>query len=287
MKTDEPLLHFTSEANMTRILSSGKLCRGRSAFGVYPIPPSRKEAHRSVCFTSVSPQESTRLARKKGQWGIAFSRAALVKSGAREVKYVKDLARIRHQQSSCEHDDSAPIWRESPYLSPSAIPGKYEYEYEKEWRLNDDYSFDWNDIEYLIAPHGGELKIVEENNLGSFTFADDDGNQTLEWNDGDSKVFNLIMENATEQLKLEYRTPDEAGLPLDREDETGYYWVGLTPHDPCDIISDSIPVLPDSLKESLMWGFASSSQYWVSESELCALEVEISQEQEDTSVTNL
>lgn len=153
------LVHFTAEEQtFKQILSSGTLkCNRPFGFHHYRNEQIAHNKHRSVCFSETPLDQLDRLARKKGCYGIGFSKSTLKRKGATRVWYIDDnspqataihnLATIASKQS----DSSAPIWDLTPFIDP-IIPGCFKWDHEREWRLQGDLEFCLDDISFLIAP---------------------------------------------------------------------------------------------------------------------------------------
>lgn len=153
------LVHFTAEEQtFKQILSSGILkCNGPFGFHDYRNEQIAFNKHRSVCFSETPLDQLDRLARRKGYYGIGFSKSTLEKKGATRVWYIDNnspqataihkLATLASKQS----DSFAPIWDLTPFIDP-IIPGYFNWIHEREWRLQGDLEFCLDDISFLITP---------------------------------------------------------------------------------------------------------------------------------------
>lgn len=163
------LVHFTAkEQTFKQILLSGTLkCSGPFGFHHYRNEQIALDKHRSVCFSEAPLDQLDRLARKKGYYGIGFSKSTLRKKGATRVWYIDDnstQATAIHNLAtlaSRESDSSAPIWELTPFIDP-VIPGHFAWDHEREWRIQGDLKFRLDEISFLITPSSlTELPKIE------------------------------------------------------------------------------------------------------------------------------
>lgn len=153
------LVHFTAEEHtFAQILSSGMLkCNKPSGFHHYRKEQISFKKHQSVCFSEIPLDQLGRLAIRKGCFGIGFSKEALKEKGATRVWYldssspqamaIHNLAELASKQN----DTSAPIWDLTPFIDP-IIPDHFEWDQEREWRIQGDFAFSLDDISFLITP---------------------------------------------------------------------------------------------------------------------------------------
>lgn len=154
------LVHLTSKEHIFKeILSTGILKRGKPfGFRSFRLQEIVRERHRSICFSEIPVDQLGRLHIKKGYYGIGFSKRVLKEKGAARVWYIEhnslqaraiqDLAELASKQNDC----SAPIWYLTPFVDP-IIPGRFEWDHEREWRIQGDLTFTLDDIAFLIAPN--------------------------------------------------------------------------------------------------------------------------------------
>lgn len=264
-----PLLHFTSDDNLTSILRQGKLIPGKTPYGIWPLPESVKERHRSVCLTELPLKKAAKIAERRGQWGIALNRERLVRNGARKVVHLNqaEVALIRLRQREKAHVPGDPFWEDSPYRSPVLVD--HAWVSEAEWRHPGVYSFGWDEVAYLISPDGVKLKLIPEEDLGYvYSGRTQDGEYlSLQWEDGESEPFNRVMREVLENLGEGFGTPEQVGLWRDDEDETGYGW--FTPKvDVWDILDEQLPPVPDRILASILGDLGDQAHYWVRLSDL-------------------
>lgn len=265
---DLPLLHFTSADNLESILRCGALRPGPQEFGVFPIPDRLKEKHRSVCFTEVAIDKAVRHALAHGRWGIALDRDWLVGQGARPVKYLtaRETYEQRYRQDEHSGVPNHSFWDDTPFLSPT-LP-TYEYSWEREWRHVGVLEFPWEVVEFLISPDGLKSRVVPEKDLGHFAQELDYENKTmvLGWQDGDSEPFNRVMRAVVLEILDGYENPLDS-LPYDKEDPTGFNWMGLEQVDAWEIIQEKLPSAPQDVLEALAADLDTQAEYWVRSSE--------------------
>lgn len=153
------LVHLTCDEHILKqILSTGTLkCDKPFGFRSFRRQEEVRERHRSVCFSEIPLDQLGRLYTKKGYYGIGFSKKVLKGKGATRVWHIENtspqaMAIQRLAELASKQDDySAPIWNLTPFVDP-IIPGVYEWDREREWRIQGDLTFSLNDVAFLITP---------------------------------------------------------------------------------------------------------------------------------------
>jgi len=155
------LVHFTrmeeSGDDYGRIISilGGQVLKAMNAFGIarsmYP------ETQKTVCFSEIPPGEWERIyRRRKTKHGIAFRKEFIRKNGGVPVWYTwKDSpvhVVILEIMTNAEAND--PIWKITPFIdAPGVYPtGKYNFEWEREWRIAGNCGFEPEDVAFLLMP---------------------------------------------------------------------------------------------------------------------------------------
>lgn len=176
----EYVVHFTKETaegtpyeNSLSILGKGNL-EARNRFGTgRKFEPSPK----CVCFSEVPLNHISRLAEKRGPYGIGFKKEFLVKNGGGPILYAykntKHAVAMQKMVEEAQDDPTHPIWKVAPFVDmPGMYKGSYFFEWEREWRLIGDLKFNTNDPAFLIIPGALHAKArwffddAEEENLG-------------------------------------------------------------------------------------------------------------------------
>jgi hypothetical protein len=102
-----------------------------------------------------------RLMRRHGFYGIAFTKNFIrSKQGAR-VWYVdqgSEQARSLNGhllELQSRRDFDHPMWDLTPFID-LVMPGRYEWDWEREWRVRGSLNFSLDDVAFVITPEGFE-----------------------------------------------------------------------------------------------------------------------------------
>ncbi len=155
------VVHFTKNPEVfAEILATGFL----RASGPYGFSWARKVdevqgLHYSVCFSEVPLDKVERLMRRRGFYGIAFTKDFIrSKQGAR-VWYLdqrSEQARNLNKhllELKSRRDFNHPIWDLTPFID-LVMPGRYEWDWEREWRVRGNLRFLLEDVAFVITPEG-------------------------------------------------------------------------------------------------------------------------------------
>lgn len=163
------VVHLTMDATtLGAILGTGRLkASGPFGFGHFRKIPDLAARHRSVCFSEVPLDELGRLTRRRGQYGVGFTKDFLRQKRGVRVWYVD---RGSEQASSLNallrplvaaKEFSDPIWELTPFMD-LLMPGRYEWDWEREWRVRGDLLFTLADVAFVVTPEGfDELPVLE------------------------------------------------------------------------------------------------------------------------------
>lgn len=153
------VVHFTEDPQVfAKILATGFL-KGSGPFGFSWARKIEevKSGHYSVCFSEVPIDKVERLMRRHGPYGIAFTKDFIrAKQGAR-VWYVDQGS--EQARNLNEHlfalrsvrDFGHPTWGLTPFMD-LVMPGVYEWDWEREWRVRGDVHFLLEDVSFVITP---------------------------------------------------------------------------------------------------------------------------------------
>jgi len=155
------VVHFTKvAANQTAyemqlsILGKRRI-EARSKFGIgrkfEPCP-------KAVCLSETPLHLLSRLAEKRGSYGLGFRKEFIVEKDGGPVFYAykgtpchSALAKLLEL---AQHSPNDPLWRVAPFLEQPGQYGvaPYFFEWEREWRLPRDLHFATADVAFLIIP---------------------------------------------------------------------------------------------------------------------------------------
>jgi hypothetical protein len=159
------VVHFTREdggrtayTNIMGILSAGVI-RARNPFGI-ARPTAPAGTQHAVCFSEIPMHLVTRLAARRGDYGIGFTKAFLLERGGAPIWYLErgsPTALAVNQLVSMAlstPSTTSPIWTLTPFIdSPgSYTSGSYRFEWEREWRHVGDLEFQFSDPAFLVIP---------------------------------------------------------------------------------------------------------------------------------------
>lgn len=156
-------VHFTDDpAVLARILATGCL-RGSGPYGFswFRKIPEVQDRHLSVCLSEVPLHKIERLTRRHGNYGIAFSKDFLRRQQGARVWYLdqgSEQARalgylLRTMVDAGEFGSS--LWDLTPFID-LVMPGQYEWDWEREWRVRGELRFTRRDVAFVVTPEGIE-----------------------------------------------------------------------------------------------------------------------------------
>lgn len=158
------VVHFTRASdgktayeNIMSILSTCILSAA-NPFGIARRRAPDVSTQCAVCFSEIPLHLISRLAERRGSYGIGFSKQFLLDSGGGPIWYVESGSAAANAVNQLmisgirSHDD--PIWTVTPFIdSPGDYPnGAYRFEWEREWRHIGDLHFIQTDPSFLIIP---------------------------------------------------------------------------------------------------------------------------------------
>lgn len=116
-------------------------------------------SQRAVCFSEIPPGQWGRLIeRRLTKYGIAFTKQFVINKGGGPIWYVysgtsqrESLNQIMQESYS---NPAAPIWKLTPLIdAPGEYSGRpYYFEWEREWRYVGEFSFEIEDVAFLLIP---------------------------------------------------------------------------------------------------------------------------------------
>jgi hypothetical protein len=155
------LVHFTPTAQeFGSILAEGRIRPG-GPYGWGRGVREMWDSHSSACLSEVPLDLIDRIMGRHGNFGLAFTREFVVSRGGGRVWYldkssepgaalfaaIGDLMRAQ-SFSHC-------LWKLSPFID-CLMPGRYEFDWEREWRVPGGVEFTFADVAFVITPEAGE-----------------------------------------------------------------------------------------------------------------------------------
>jgi hypothetical protein len=179
------VVHFTREYgersaydNMLGILHSRRI-EARSPFGFLKKEAPSIQTQYAVCFSEVPLHLLGRLAKKRSDYGIVFSKELVVQRHGNPILYAyKDnpiAGALDQIAASAKGDPEHPVWKVTPFIdAPGQYPNgsSYFFEWEREWRHLGSFKFDQNEVQFLVIPEAFHaaaksfFQVAEYENLG-------------------------------------------------------------------------------------------------------------------------
>jgi hypothetical protein len=175
------VVHFTKGGDaaaydaIMSILWHQVLRRGETPFGIAAVRHKVlevAESQRSVCFSETPLGFLERVAkRRRSSYGIVFAKRFLLELGGAPLWYLEDgtapqiamSALIElHRQNGVDPND--PLWRITPLIdcpSGPTSPYRYDFRWEREWRVAADVSFVPSDVAALLIPEHNHVPARE------------------------------------------------------------------------------------------------------------------------------
>jgi hypothetical protein len=164
------VVHFTRDyggntafENIMTILGSRRLA-ARNPFGIGRKSSPDVDCQMAVCFSEIPLHRLTRISRRRGEYGIVFSKKFISGRGGLPVWYVESSSTaatvlrslMAHAKNEHAGSELQGIWNLAPFIDFPGTYGdvEYRFEWEREWRHVGDLDFHENDPSFLIIPEG-------------------------------------------------------------------------------------------------------------------------------------
>ncbi len=155
------VVHLTKDPTVLgAILGTGWMkASGPFGYSHFRSIAELRARHRSVCFSEVPLDELGRLTRRRGHYGIGFTKGFLRLNQGARVWYV-DQGSVQASSLNSHlgplvaaKDFTNPIWELTPFID-LVMPGIYEWDWEREWRVRGDLHFTLADVAFVVTPEG-------------------------------------------------------------------------------------------------------------------------------------
>ncbi|GAA0400635.1 hypothetical protein GCM10009541_49730 [Micromonospora gifhornensis] len=255
------LVHFTeNEVNLVSILQEGEIRPG-GPFGSAANLEDRLGSQKSVCLSEVPLDQLNRLMARHGRYGLGFTRDFIRQRGGARVWYLdRDApAQIAFNEMVRQAmiggvNPAAEIWRLTPFID-RVTPGKYEFEWEREWRVVGGLSFEHSDLAFVLLPNGDRQKVEQDFALEA-PYIHHDGSATG-WS-AIPEALGSKLDEMTAKFLEEFGDPNNH-LPWD---EGEYVW--LVPEWSTEgAVEYLFSELGDSVREQLVGHLDSISFQWL------------------------
>lgn len=158
-------VHFVREGerpayDVTISILSMQSIRGGGPFGAARGLARPDFTQRSACFSELPLDGLDRLVTRRGRYGIGFNQLTLLKYGGGHVWQVERdsatafaIRALRDEKVGPPMDTASPFWHIAPFIDfPGAGGTKYRFEWEREWRVPGDLTFEVDDVAFLFLP---------------------------------------------------------------------------------------------------------------------------------------
>jgi hypothetical protein len=165
----------TAEENLKSILKSKRVIATRShcIFNneISDLGKSFKKKFSVACFTETPLSQIHNLTRKiEGRkielepFGVVFKKELLIEKGAQQAIYINSYnsnqslrESVRELFDLCKKNSSSKLVRLVPYLN--AMHERYDFTWEREWRLTENFDFEHENIVCIILPEEGHEQL--------------------------------------------------------------------------------------------------------------------------------
>lgn len=206
---------------------------------------------RLACLSEIPLEFIDRLTRRRGLYGVAFTRPFVAKSGGTRVWYLDDENPLSGRYFNeilgliDDRDFHDGLWKLAPFIDPTGHG--YRFDWEREWRVPDGLRFTLQDVAFVLTPDGDQQQIAEDIEFhGAFLAPGDIG---VSW---DSTLGSLgrAAEAKVIEFRRAYATPIEY-LPWD-EGEFVWFVEKLSTADAMAEFFDSLePSIFDAIYDHL------------------------------------
>ncbi len=258
------VVHFTKSPRVfAEILATGLL----RASGPYGFAWARrveglKKRHLSVCFSEVPLDNIERLVRRRGSYGIAFTKEFIRSRQGARVWYLDQGSQQARSLGSYLHkvmdgeDLGHPIWNMTPFID-LVMPGKYEWDWEREWRVQGDLHFTLEDLAFVVTPEGvEELAALELYAHPKHDLIVSAAPQALA----------EYVEDLVQQFFQTFEDPVNS-LPVDGGE---YVWI-VEEWDTVGAVSELFPELLESVFDELVEYLSGVSSQWVLSADVASI----------------
>lgn len=160
------LFHLTDDlSTLAAIVRDGRL-RAVNAYGAVRNHQLLRESQRVVCLSEIALEDRDRLADRHGDFGVAFRTSWAKANGAGPIWYLsrdtdpqQRLFELVRQLAYRQPPDIAdPLWTLTPFIDypgeheRAGVTTRYDWSWEREWRVVGDLQFGPQDIAVIFAP---------------------------------------------------------------------------------------------------------------------------------------
>lgn len=270
------LVHLTrTERDLTDILLSGRI-EARTAHGFAYRDHEWAGGQKSVCLSETPISELGRMRVRGRHYGLVFTKEHLrVRHGAQPVWYINQGG-AQHvalrELKNASRSGADPIWKVTPYVdlvaTSSSGAGRHDWRWEREWRVNDDIEFEFDEVAAILIPDaGGDFEPIPGVGLGAPYLSPDGG---FHWFDAVTEATGAAMTLLVERFHQKWTTPDNALLPRDPEGDWGYVEI-VDILDTYDAVYEEFEDFPAEVRAAIVDAVCDISNLWCREGDIDAI----------------
>ncbi|MCT4642658.1 MAG: abortive infection system antitoxin AbiGi family protein [Bacteriovoracaceae bacterium] len=130
-------------------------------FGFAKKYATDKENQKSVCLSETPLHLLERISQRRGPYGIGFTKSFITSKGGNPILYAQangplfeGLEKLTHISLSQGGELEESFWKIAPFIDQviSKPNKRYQFDWEREWRINENLNFKVTDVEFLIIP---------------------------------------------------------------------------------------------------------------------------------------
>lgn len=166
------IFHLTKSMRRLEAILGERIVRAYQQFGAGRTRSALVPLQRCACLSELATPELRRLADQHGDFGLAFQRSFVAKAGGAPIWYLRAgtpmherLVGLLDQMERA--NKSHWIWELTPFIDfpgthPSGSgPRRYEFSWEREWRVVGGLEFTPKDVAALFAPERDHERVRE------------------------------------------------------------------------------------------------------------------------------
>lgn len=259
------VVHFTDDVDtLVAILKEGQV-RPSGPFGWARNIAQVADQHRSACFSEIPLDLIDRLVKRHGRYGLGFRKDFLKSNGGARVWYLDAdghpsralYERVRDLLHTQDFTDQ--LWTLTPFID-LVIPGRYDFDWEREWRVPGELSFNLSDVALVVTPDG-DRPVFEQYPSLDAAFVRPGGDDAW-WS-----AIPQVLGDAVDQMVAEYLTTFNDPVHHLSWAEGGYVWI-VQEWTTDDAVMELFGDLESSVHEQIVDYLDTISYVWVKVADL-------------------
>lgn len=167
------VVHFTNSAETLVKIFTDQQIRVSGPLGAIPKHPrlASLPSQSSCCLSEIPLEYLDRLIERRGAYGLGFRRSFIRQKNGARVWYLDSgieaqralFERIKQTWGGSLDLDEV-VWQLTPFID-YVMPGRYQFEWEREWRVVDGLDFAAEDVVFVFAPESEHTGLATRNGL--------------------------------------------------------------------------------------------------------------------------